>query len=188
MVPKQILSHLYKPNILVILNHVRRYCQRKTFVKRISFNIIFTCTYRKCFKKTLLNHNIGKNLLRFCKFLVYIINQIFLFVSIGVNENRFTPKNIYCMRWKVIFISTFGMSIIISLDMFGGVIDIVFRYFFLVSLDLVSPLHCISTSININVPVSTLNMKTVDAKNEDRMFVCQITKFAILFSLLYFRW
>ena len=76
MVPKQILSHLYKPNILVILNHVHRYCQRKPFVKRISFNIIFTCTYRKCFKKTLLNHYIGKNLLRFCKFLVYSINQI----------------------------------------------------------------------------------------------------------------
>ena len=76
MAPKQILSHLYKPNILVILNHVHRYCQRKPFVKRISFNIIFTCTYRKCFQKTSSINNIGKHFLRFCKFSVNIINQL----------------------------------------------------------------------------------------------------------------
>ena len=130
MVPKQILSHLYKPNILVILNHVHRYCQRKPFVKRISLNIIFTCTYRKCFQKTSSNHDIGKHLQRFCKFSVYIINQ-----PISVKGNRFMEKYIYCIRWKVTFLSTFGISIIMfglssCLDMFGGVIDIVFRYYF----------------------------------------------------------
>ena len=186
MVPKQILSHLYKPNILVILNHVHRYCQRKPFVKRISFNIIFTCTYRKCFKKTLLNHNIGKNLLRFCKFLVYIINQISRYrLELMKTVSRQKIFIVCVERW-------YFSQRSVCLSSQSGHVWWCNRYcislFFLVSLDLVSPLHCISTSININVPVSTLNMKTIDVKNEDRMFVCQITKFAILFSLLYFRW
>ena len=93
-------------------------------------------------------------ILRFCFLLLLVdllgeVLQIFslyykpsILIRLGwknmmVNENRFTSKNIYCMRWRAIFLSTFGMSIIISLDMFGGVIDIVFHYFFLVSLDLV---------------------------------------------------
>ena len=68
MVPKQILSHLYKPKVLFIINHVHRYCQRKPFEKRISPNIIFTCTYRKCVQKTSSNNNIGKHLNSFCTF------------------------------------------------------------------------------------------------------------------------